>query len=77
MKKKIITGRLENWYNDPNHKIIWGNLYNDIHKRWHDGTRIHTSKIISQSSTHVKTLNSYYELGEPYKEADGPVFRKD
>jgi hypothetical protein len=64
------TGRLENWDPDPIFSIIWGDIYDDVHKRWEDGTRIHTSKVPNMRYTSleegdiVETLNSIYLLGE-------------
>ena len=67
-----ITGRLEGWHQDnvfPH--IIWGNLFDDVHKRWREGTRIHTSNVKTPREEWaegkvVTTLNSRYLLGKPY-----------
>lgn len=68
---KEITGRLENWSWDLKFPIIWGFLYDDIHKRWRDGQMIHTSSIDKKKFRDVKegdiveTMNSRYLLGKP------------
>lgn len=68
-----VTGRLEGWYWDSYHGIIWGYLYDDIRERWWDGARIHTSLITSHKLGEAKegdivtTLNSTYLLGKPFE----------
>lgn len=65
-----VTGRLEGWHIDnifPT--IIWGYIYSDHKKRFSDGTRIHTSHIITppelwKEGATVTTLNSTYLLGK-------------
>lgn len=75
----VITGHLEGWSVEQVNKqayILWGFLYNDVVKRWPDGTMIHTSLIRSRDypvsklkkGSVVKTLNSTYELGDRIKE---------
>lgn len=62
------TGRLENWHYDKVWLVFWGDLYDDVHSRWTDGTHIHTSHCPSPDAKKgdiVKTLNSTYLLGEP------------
>lgn len=70
MTEDTITGRLENWHWDMYFKIIWGNIYDDINKRFVDGTWIHTSDIEGQKECKegdiVKTRNSSYLLGKHY-----------
>lgn len=74
-----ITGRLENWYYDKFFHCIWGNIIDDVRGRFTDGTRIHTSHIVSFKRSDekinslikgdiIETLNSTYELGEPKTE---------
>lgn len=64
-----VTGRLEYWLPDDR-GIIWGNLFDDVRKRWHDGQWIHTSLITSHPNHDFKegdivtTLNSKYLLGK-------------
>lgn len=65
-----ITGRIENWVFDS--ECIWGNLYDDVHKRWEEGTHVYTSKVVSpkdniKEGEVVKTQNSKYLLGKPYE----------
>ncbi len=61
-----ITGTLKNASWDPQAKVVWGWLYNDIHGRWRDGTRIHTSEAMScerdDKPEFIKTRNSYYQV---------------
>ena len=69
-----ITGRLENWYVDlrGSTMIIWGQLYDDVRKRWRDGEYVHTSsaeiKEVKEGDI-VHTRNSVYLLGvqSPHK----------
>lgn len=70
-----ITGRLENWVYDSLWNVVWGNCYDDIHKRFRDGEWIHTSDIPTTRNGRtgstlkegdiIKTLNSTYLLGKP------------
>lgn len=66
-----ITGRLENWSWDPIFRVIWGHLYDDVHRRWGDGQYIHTSNVTSHDRSNtvegviISTLNSTYLLGRP------------
>lgn len=66
----MVTGRLENWYWATNANVIWGNLYDDIHKRWNPGTLIHTSLVqfptngLCGEGDVIRTLNSHYLLGK-------------
>ena len=68
-----ITGRLENWHRqqiDEEYFIIWGNLYEDSHGRWPEGTNIHTSAIEERDVKEgdiVQTRNSIYKLGKPLR----------
>lgn len=79
MSKIKITGRLEGWHQDNLYEfILWGNIFGDSKQRFRDGTRIHTSYIVTPSDEWkegavVKTRNSTYLLGTPYKET--PVIR--
>jgi len=69
--EQTVTGRLENWNRTASiggHTfLIWGDIYDDVHKRWIDGTRIHTSGIRESEVKEgdiVETLNSTYLLGK-------------
>ena len=70
MKTNKPTARLEHWYWDKHHNIIYGYIYEDTRDRWWDGARIHTSLITSHTKGHaaegdiVTTLNSTYLLGK-------------
>lgn len=68
LSKVKVTGRLENWSKDPYFKVIWGDLYDDVHQRWPDGTRIHTSDIKKKEGDLVYTRNSIYRLGKKQEE---------
>jgi len=66
-----ITGTLEDWKYDHYYNCFWGYIYGDIHKRFADGTRIHTSSVGPRKSWDdakegdlIKTLNSVYRLGK-------------
>jgi len=67
-----ITGILNNWYYDKTYNIIWGDVEGDVHGRWVDGTKIHTSNLTTKGSTAkdgdvVTTRNSRYKLGKALK----------
>ena len=69
--EQVITGRLERWavQHSPSRDefIIWGNVYDDIHSRFRDGTWIHTSGIKARDVKEgdvVTTRNSTYLLGK-------------
>ena len=59
---------LKNWYILSLGKsiVVCGDVYNDLKKRFDDGTFIHTSKVISIDFELgiVRTLNSIYKLKE-------------
>ena len=65
-----ITGRLEHWsrHQTTNKEfIIYGHLYDDVHKRWENGYYIHTSGILNRKLAEgdiVNTKNSTYLLGK-------------
>jgi len=71
-----ITGTLEDWVVQWHRKIdkyvIWGDIYEDIHERWHEGYRIHTSAIRKdryppaelKEGMVIETLYSSYYLGK-------------
>jgi hypothetical protein len=64
-----VTGRLENWWFDELNHVYWGNLYDDVRKRWADATFIHTSMCHFPNAKEgdiIKTRNSTYLLGKPY-----------
>lgn len=61
----VITGVLDyahyQYYADG--YILWGNISKDIHGRFYDGQRIHTSKIVAELGDDVfQTLNSVYKV---------------
>lgn len=62
----MITNYIKNWRIEKvrGSVIIFGEIYNDIKKRFADGTKIHTSKILKADfiSGLVETLNSVYHL---------------
>lgn len=68
----VITGTLKNWTYDTLLNVYWGEIHNDIHKRWPDGTKIHTSHVVKKDFTSdgyddtavglVHTLNSVYRM---------------
>lgn len=71
----VVTATLENWYIwhcTDDEFVIYGDIHNDINKRWEDGHFIHTSGIkysehtpenLSEGNV-VKTCNSVYALGK-------------
>ena len=60
------TNLLKNWSIVPinNGCVITGEVYNDIKKRWEDGTLIHTSRVLKIDFVNgvVETRNSVYHL---------------
>lgn len=62
----MTTNYIKDWkiVKHYNSVIIFGKIYNDIKKRFPDGTEIHTSKILKADfvSGVVETLNSVYHL---------------
>ena len=64
--------RIENWAYDKKSNTIVGDIYDDIHERWTNGTFIQTSKLKPMSmqlsspkeGVVVATLNSQYMLGK-------------
>lgn len=60
-----FTGTLEDWTEDKAFRCVWGNVYNDVHERFLDGTHIYTSHIVelNREEGFVRTLNSVYQLG--------------
>ena len=74
---KKYGGRIENW-KEFNVQItsvsaawIEGNLYDDPNKRFPEGAYIHTSNIlkIDYENKTLETINTLYDLGEPYASA--------
>lgn len=64
-----VTAILKDWKYDPSWKVYYGRIYGDTKERWPDGTKIHTSHVVSQHDcdihegyTLVQTLNSVYAL---------------
>ena len=66
------TARLENWLMDNKSGCLIGNIYDDETKRWEDGQKIKTSKILPMSAQTetpkegalISTMNSVYLLGK-------------
>ena len=62
----MVTNYIKNWRIQKigDSVIIFGEIYNDIKKRFADGTEIHTSKILKADFMNgvVETLNSVYHL---------------
>ena len=63
-----ITGRLENWHIEAwgECHVVVGDIYDDIHGRFWDGSSIHTSAVETtdiQEGDVVNTRNSRYLLG--------------
>lgn len=60
------TNYLKNWIvvAIPQGMVISGEIYNDIKKRFEDGTVIHTSRVLKADFVNgvVETLNSVYHL---------------
>ena len=60
------TNYLKNWYvvGIPQGMVIEGKVYNDIKKRFEDGTVIHTSRVLKADFVNgvVETRNSVYHL---------------
>ena len=58
---------LKNWYitqMSDKSVILYGNIYNDIKRRFADGTPIHTSRVLKADFVNgvVETKNSVYHL---------------
>ncbi len=66
------TNYLKNWIvvGIPQGMVIEGEIYNDIKKRFEDGTVIHTSRVLKADFVNgvVETLNSVYHLELKNKE---------
>lgn len=71
-----ITGRLEKWsvvQLDDKYCMMFGELVDDVRKRWNDGVAIQTSVIslkrhpldTFKEGAVINTRNSVYLLGEP------------
>lgn len=65
------TARLHDWYRSHQGKIFCGRIFDDVKKRWPNGTLIHTSDVkeIQDHPTYylVFTQNSIYELPKDYE----------
>ena len=69
---RLYTARLENWLMDNKSGCLIGNIYDDETKRWEDGQKIKTSKIMPMSvqdetpktGALISTMNSVYLLGK-------------
>lgn len=62
-----MTNLLKNWVikrTNNGSVIIYGIIYNDIKKRFPDGTEIHTSKVLKADFVNgvIETRNSVYHL---------------
>lgn len=66
------TNYLKNWIvvGIPQGMVIEGEIYNDIKKRFEDGTVIHTSRVLKADFVNgvVETRNSVYHLELKNKE---------
>ena len=66
------TNYLKNWIvvGIPQGMVIEGEIYNDIKKRFEDGTLIHTSRVLKADFVNgvVETRNSVYHLELKNKE---------
>lgn len=66
-----VTGRLENWFLErgtDKEFIIWGEVFEDVNRRFPQGKFIHTSGIKHRRCSEgdiVETRNSTYLLGKP------------
>jgi len=68
---KQVTGTLNNWAYSKKQNVIAGYIFNDINKRFPDGTLIQTSKLKPMSmqvsspaeGVIISTTNSKYLLG--------------
>lgn len=62
----MITNYIKNWRIEKisGSVIIFSEIYNDIKKRFVDGTKIHTSKVLKADFVNgvVETRNSVYHL---------------
>ncbi|MBR2343000.1 MAG: hypothetical protein IKA64_01955 [Clostridia bacterium] len=61
------TNYLKDWYFErrgDGNVIIMGTIYNDIKRRFADGTSIHTSRVLKADFVNgvVETKNSVYHL---------------
>lgn len=60
------TNLLKNWTIERwgDSVIVYGDVYNDIKKRFNDGDHIHTSKVLKADFVNgvIETRNSVYHL---------------
>lgn len=72
MANSNITGRLLNAYRREwpgGRYYLVGEIYEDMHQRWPDGTTISTSPVLEEESGGiVLTVNSIYEV-ESWRDA--------
>ena len=66
----VPTGRLEDWAYVGG--VIYGSIFGDKLKRFHDGAEIHTSPVASpvkdlKEGNVIQTRGSTYLLGKKYK----------
>lgn len=60
-----FTGIIRNWVEDPYYKCVWGEVFGDIHGRFADGKRIHTSRVkeLNREAGYVRTWSgNIYKL---------------
>lgn len=60
-----FTGILRDWSEDTYYKCIWGTVFGDIHQRFPDGKRIHTSRVkeLNRAAGYVRTWSgNIYKL---------------
>ena len=74
MSQKKYGGRIEGWrisnWNASGIQVAAGNLYDDPQERSIEGDFIRTSVVVKvfENNTKLETLNTIYDLGEPYVE---------
>lgn len=61
---KKYGGRLEKWWKEGDR--VCGKLYSDPSERFPEGAEVVTSSVVGLVGGILETLNTIYELGEPY-----------
>ena len=74
-KELVVVATLRNWRkqvcSEDNDYVIWGDVYDDVLNRFHNGQFIHTSRIQKEENGFAYTQNHIYRLeGDPV----GPPF---
>lgn len=64
MSEPEITATLKNAliYRIGKHSVFTGDIYDDVHKRWPDGSHIRTSLVDRVEGDLVYTRNSVYKI---------------